>query len=76
MDFKMPLLNGPEAACMIRNLLCEKSIDQPIIVGVTGYQDQENTDHALKQGMNVVFEKTPFPTQKLMELIVKCDIEV
>ena len=57
----MPHMTGPEATTQIREYLHEQNLFQPIIAGVTSYQDQKHIQNALKSGMNVVFEKTPFP---------------
>ena len=45
---------------MIREFLYTMNIDQPIIAAVTGYSDKDHFDIALKAGMNIVLEKTPF----------------
>ena len=39
MDYDMPVLNGPDATSKIREHLLLKNLDQPIIVGVSGYED-------------------------------------
>ena len=49
-------------------------MEQPIIVCVTGFDDQTHTETALESGMNLVVEKTPFPNELMIELIQKAGI--
>ena len=61
MDYEMPDMDGTETTNLIREFLYFENIDQPIIVGVTGHSDQKYIDRATESGMNIVFQKTPFP---------------
>lgn len=70
----MPEINGPQATTMIRDFLYFEDIEQPIIAGVTGHSDDKFIKIAVEAGMNIVFQKTPFPHNKLKDLIIKCDI--
>lgn len=55
MDYEMPEMNGPETTTKIRELLYSHDVDQPIIVAVTGHEDERYRNIALKAGMNVIF---------------------
>ena len=70
----MPEINGPEACKQIRECLYFEDIEQPIIAAITGHSDQRYIDASIEAGMNIVFQKTPFPENDMMDLIIKCDI--
>ena len=50
----MPVLDGSTSSIMIREFLCDKDIEQPLICGVTGHIEQEYINIAIENGMNYV----------------------
>ena len=74
MDYEMPEMNGPECTQQIREFLYFEDFDQPIIAAITGHSDQKIIENAIQSGMNIVFQKTPFPEKQMQDLIIKCDI--
>ena len=68
MDINMPVLDGCKATKIIRTLLYESKIDQPIICGVTGHTEQEYIDKCITYGMNKVFSK-PLNSSLLKDLL-------
>ena len=64
----MPVLDGCKATKIIRTLLYESKIDQPIICGVTGHTEQEYIDKCITYGMNKVFSK-PLNSSLLKDLL-------
>lgn len=65
MDFKMPVLNGWEAAAQIKELPGCKKIP---IIGNTGYASEENITQGLENGITEIVKK-PFNIDKLLELV-------
>ena len=47
MDSNMPILDGNEATKQIRQFLYSKSLDQPIIIAVTGHSENSYIERAL-----------------------------
>ena len=52
MDCNMPEMDGLEATKLIRSLIWERGLDQPIISAVTGHMEQAYIDSAIQSGMN------------------------
>jgi two-component system, NarL family, sensor histidine kinase EvgS len=65
LDFHMPLMNGAEAAQIMRQTLPHP---QPAIVGATGSTEPEELEKCLAVGMNTTILK-PFSLEKLQSLL-------
>mmetsp|Transcript_38348 Transcript_38348/g.58432 ORF Transcript_38348/g.58432 Transcript_38348/m.58432 type:complete len:210 (+) Transcript_38348:466-1095(+) len=52
MDCNMPHMDGYEATDLIRRLIYDRGLPQPIISAVTGHSEQMYIEKAIKSGMN------------------------
>ena len=69
MDIQMPIMDGYEAAKIIKNDLSEKTAQIPIIA-MTAYTSKQDIQRALDVGMNDYIFK-PFKPDHLFELLLK-----
>lgn len=65
MDLNMPQMNGLETTRAIRAM---PQFENVVIIGVIGYEDQEEIDSCKQAGMNDAVPKFSFSQEKLIEL--------
>lgn len=62
-------MDGYEATDIIRGIIFEHNLEQPIIAAVTGHTESMYTEKALNSGMNLVLFKPVEPTE-LKKLLI------
>ncbi|MBF0398724.1 MAG: response regulator, partial [Desulfobacterales bacterium] len=72
LDMEMPVMNGIDAACLIRKLESEKSIKgkKTILVALSGHDDAETCEKCLKSGFDAYLSK-PVSNKKLRETLLR-----
>lgn len=57
MDLNMPVLDGCSASSQIRELIYQKGLIQPLIIGNSGQIEREYIERAFESGMNCMLSK-------------------